>query len=81
MKDTEKSIGRPEKKIVINNEKFNNHIKKNIIDVHVIVINNRKYYKSKNNQIYDIKYHINIGRLIENRIYFNNNELEFEEYI
>lgn len=81
MLSSSKNIGRPEKKIVIDNTHNNYNKVKKVVSVTVIKIKNRKYYISSNNQIYDTKYHINIGKLFNGQIYYNSNELESEDYV
>jgi hypothetical protein len=81
MLSSNKNIGRPEKKILIDNTHHNYNKVKKIINVTVIKIKDRKYYVSSNNQVYDIRYHVNIGKLLNNKIFYNSSELESEDYI
>lgn len=74
-------IGRPKKKIVIDDSKNKVFSNKKIINVTVVKIKNNLYYMNEINNLYDINTHICIGKLIENKIIYRNNELKEENYV
>lgn len=77
----EKNIGRPKKKINILIEENTNFSNKRIINVVVKILNNNTYYVDNTSHVYDVNTHLNIGKLINNKIYYYDRELKLEEYI
>tara|TARA_Y100000813_G_C24075007_1_gene310613 strand:- start:311 stop:577 length:267 start_codon:yes stop_codon:yes gene_type:complete len=82
-KKEKKKCGRPEKKIIIddNTDQTIGYNTK-IIDVVVKKINDKKYFVNEyDNYIYDISNHEHIGLLVNNKVIYKSDELNEDNYI
>ena len=78
-----KKRGRPKKVINTINNSINNSTnhKFKIINVQVRKYNNKSYYVSFTNSVYDTETLKYIGNIINDDLVLHNEELEMEEYI